>query len=152
MSNIVADFDKIFNKNICVPSKVDSDELLNIIDYKGSIKSGLLFFNMRYGAIGVSDFSSPTPIKIINCFWGSTSLFNTRRRRFCSWWFSIDLNDYPDYTDKLDEESKIVVKEIENKLAELKDSGQILFLIPILKDLLNKQSEKLTLRVLVKWK
>ena len=56
MSNLVADFDKIFDKNIRVPSKVDSEELLNIITFKSTIKSGLLFFNMYHGAIGVSDF------------------------------------------------------------------------------------------------
>ena len=45
-------------------------------------------------------------------------------------------------TEQLDDETKELVKDIENRLAELKDNGQLLFLIPILKEILNKQSEK----------
>jgi hypothetical protein len=48
-----------------------------------------------------------------------------------------------DYTEQLDDDAKEVVQELENKLADLKDSGQLLFLIPVLKDLLNKQSQKI---------
>lgn len=53
-------------------------------------------------------------------------------------------------TEQLDDETKELVKDIENKLEELKDSGQLLFLIPILKDLLNKQSEKIDFKSISK--
>jgi hypothetical protein len=46
-------------------------------------------------------------------------------------------------TEQLDEETKAFVKDIEDKLDELRDTGQLLFLIPILKDILNRQSEKI---------
>jgi hypothetical protein len=50
-----------------------------------------------------------------------------------------------DYTEQLDESAKEVISTIEAKLSELKDSGQLLFLIPILKDLLDKQSQSMQL-------
>lgn len=144
MSNLVADFDKIFDKNISVPSKVNSDELLNLIDYKGSIKSGLLFFNMRHGVIGVSDFFFSNSNQNYELFFDDVLHYLEPEKEDYSLLdgdFSFDLNFLPNYSDQLDEDAKEVIKDIENRLAELKDSGQLLFLIPILKDLLNKQSQ-----------
>ena len=56
---------------------------------------------------------------------------------------SIDFSFFPAFSEELDDDAKEVISDIENKLTQLQDSGQLLFLIPILKDLLQKQSEKI---------
>ena len=48
-----------------------------------------------------------------------------------------------DLSEKLDEEATEIVADFKEKLAALADSGQLLFIVPILKDLLNKQTEKI---------
>lgn len=147
MINIVADFDKIFDKDIRVPSKVDSDDLLNLINYKGSIKSGLLFFNMRIGAIGVSDFFYTNSNQNYEFFF-EEALFYLKPEE-CDYMLGSFL-PAEELTEQLDDDTKELVKDIENKLAELKDNGQLLFLIPILKDILNKQSEKIDFKSISK--
>lgn len=147
MHNIVADFDKIFDKDIRVPSKVDSDELLNLLDYKGSIKSGLLFFNMHHGAIGVSDFFHSNSNQNYELFFDDVILYLKPEE------FDYMIGNFlpaEELTEQLDDDTKELVNDIENKLATLKDNGQLLFLIPILKDLLNKQSEKIDFKSISK--
>jgi hypothetical protein len=136
---------QIFDKDNFVPSKIDSDELLNLVDYKGSIKSGLLFFNMHYGAIGVSDFFYSNSNQNYELFFDDAlSYLNSEQIDF-SLGDNMIASFLPmsDLTEQLDDDAKEVIKDLENRLTELKNSGQLLFLIPILKDLLNKQSEKI---------
>jgi hypothetical protein len=143
--------DEILNKDNFIPSKIDSDELLNLLDYKGNIKSGLLFFNMRHGAIGVSDFFNTNSNHNYELFFEEALFYLTPEKEdFALGDFSLDLSFLPNYSEQLDDDTKELVKDIENKLAELKDNGQILFLIPILKDLLNKQSEKIDFKSISK--
>ena len=139
--------DEILNKDNFIPSKIDSDELLNLLDYKGNIKSGLLFLNMYYGAIGVSDFFYSNSNQNYELFFDDVLLY--LKPEECD---DMIGNFLPaeDLTEQLDDNTKELVKDIENRLTELKDSGQLLFLIPILKDLLNKQSQKIDFNSLSK--
>lgn len=141
----IDDLTQIFDKDNFAPSKIDSNELLNLVDYKGNIKSGLLFFNMHYGAIGVSDFFYSNSIQNYELFFDDVlSYLKPEQIDYCLGDAMIG-NFLPasDMTEQLDDDAKEVIKDLENRLTELKDSGQLLFLIPILKDLLNKQSQKI---------
>jgi hypothetical protein len=138
----------IIEKEKFVPTQLKTDEFLNAIAYEGNISSGLLFFKLNSGVIGASDYFYSNSTHNYELFfeeviqylrieeWGDFALGNGD--------FSIDLNFLPSsYSERLDDDTKEVINDIENRLAELKDSGQLLFLIPILKDLLQKQSEKI---------
>lgn len=112
-------------------------ELLKLVDYKGGINSGLLFFEPQTGVIGASDFFNSNPSKDYTLFFEDVISF-----------FKIEeeeSDDFPafDYSEKLDDDAKQIIKYIEHRLFELKDSGQLLFIIPVLKDLFQKQSESI---------
>jgi hypothetical protein len=138
----------ISDKNGFVPTQVNTDELLNTIVYEGNIRSGLIFFKFNSGVIGISDYFYSNSNHNYELFfdeviqylsieeWVDFALGNAD--------FSIDLSFLPtSYSEQLDDDTKEVIKDIEHRLTELKNSGQLLFLIPILKDLLNKQSQKI---------
>lgn len=137
---------EVLEKESFIPSKINSDELLNLLNYKGSIKSGLLFFNMRYGVIGVSDFFFSNSNQNYELFFDD--VLEYLKPEECD--YMLGFLPAEELTEQLDDETKELVKDIENKLEELKDSGQLLFLIPILKDLLNKQSQKIDFNSLSK--
>jgi hypothetical protein len=141
----IDDLTQILDKDNFVPSEIDSNELLNLVDYIGSIKSGLLFFNMHFGAIGVSDFFYSKSSQNYELFFDDVLSYLKPEQEDLA---LVDLMignflPFSDLTDQLDDDAKEVIKDLENRLTELKDNGQLLFLIPILKDLLNKQSQKI---------
>jgi hypothetical protein len=136
----------INDKNEFVPAQIKSEELLNLIDFKSNINSGLLFFKYEKGVIGVSDYFYSNSNHDYELFFDEAIKYIVIDN-----WEDYCLGDNMiasflpaiDYTEQLDDDAKEVVQELENKLADLKDSGQLLFLIPVLKDLLNKQSQKI---------
>ena len=136
----------ISDKNEFVPAQIKSEELLNLIDFKSNINSGLLFFKYEKGVIGVSDYFYSNSNHDYELFFDEAIKYIVIDN-----WEDYCLGDNMiasflpaiDYTEQLDDDAKEVVQELENKLADLKDSGQLLFLIPVLKDLLNKQSQKI---------
>ena len=137
--NMTELIEKQMDKENFIPSPVNSDELLNILDYKGEINSGLLYFNRNSGVVGVSDlFYSNSNLDYALFF--EDVLFYLKTKQDDN---SVDSFLPVLEPEQLDEDAKEVIKEIGNRLAELKDTGQLLFLIPILKDLLHKQSEKI---------
>ena len=148
------DLYQIFDKDNFVPSKIESDDLLNLLDYKGSIKSGLLFFNMHCGAIGVSDFFYSYSSQNYELFFEDViSYLKPEQEDYALVDLMIgNLLPFSDLTEQLDDDAKEVIKDLENRLTELKDNGQLLFLIPILKDLLNKQSQKIDFNSISKMK
>lgn len=143
LQNAFKDFDTIFNNNITETFKVNSEELLNLFEYDCHIKSGLFFFKFNSGIIGVSDYFYSNSDNNYELFFEEAIQYLSRNE-----WEDYALGDAMigsflptvDYSEQLNEEAKEIVQDLENKLKELKDSGQLLFLIPVLKDLLNKQS------------
>lgn len=143
LQNAFKDFDTILNNNITETFKVNSEELLNLFEYDCHIKSGLFFFKFNSGIIGVSDYFYSNSDNNYELFFEEAKQYLSRNE-----WEDYALGDAMigsflptvDYSEQLDEEAKEIVQDLENKLKELKDSGQLLFLIPVLKDLLNKQS------------
>lgn len=143
LQNAFKDFDTIFNNNITETFKVNSEELLNLFEYNCHIKSGLFFFKFNSGIIGVSDYFYSNSDNNYELFFEEAIQYLSRNE-----WEDYALGDAMigsflptvDYSEQLDEEAKEIVQDLEIKLKELKESGQLLFLIPVLKDLLNKQS------------
>ena len=139
LTNSQEEIDFILDKNNFVPSQVKAEDIVNLIGYQGSIKSGLIFLKNYSEVIGVSDSFYSNPDYNYQLFFEEALLYLTPEKED----FALG-NFLPttDLTEQLDDETKELVKDIENRLAELKDNGQLLFLIPILKEILNKQSEK----------
>lgn len=128
----------------------DYNTILEFIGYKGNYKSGFTFFN---SVIGVSDafydknndgdFSSffkefEDSLAEINNEEGDAMIASTP--------------PLVDLTEKLDEDAAQIVNDLKEKLAALTDSGQLLFIVPILKDLLDKQAEKIDFKSISKIK
>ena len=138
----------IILKEEFVPDSMDYSEVLALVNYQGSTISGLLFFDPMSCAIGASDtFSSNHQNKEYSFYFNDVIAYLKQLREEEE---DLDyMSFYPlpvvDYTEQLDESAKEVIKTIEAKLSELKYSGQLLFLIPILKDLLEKQSQSINL-------
>ena len=140
------DFDTILNNNNTETYKVNSEELLNLLEYETNLKSGLLFFTLNSGIIGVSDYFYSNSNYNYELFFEEAIQYLSTNE-----WEDYALGDAMigsflptiDYSEQLDEEAKEIVQDLENKLKELKDTGQLLFLIPVLKDLLNKQSHNI---------
>ena len=146
LQNAFQDFDKILDVNNTETHKVNSEELLNLLEYECHIRSGLLFFKFNSGIIGVSDYFHSNSNYNYELYFEEAIKYLSINE-----WEDFALGDgmigsfLPaiDYTEQLDDDAKEVVQELENKLAQLKDSGQLLFLIPVLKDLLYKLSQKI---------
>ena len=143
-TDLIDDMNSISDKDDFVPVHIKSEELLNLIAYKGKISSGLLFFNLYSGAIGVSDFFNSNSNQDYDLFFEEVLFYLKPEQEDFSLGDAMIGNFLPalDLTENLDEDAKAVIKDIESRLAELKDSGQLLFVIPILKELLDKQTEK----------
>ena len=144
-SNGAEDFFQIFDKDNFVLSKIDSNELLNLVEYKGGIKSGLLFFNLYSGAIGVSDVFNSSSNQDYDLFFDEVLFYLKPEEEDFALGDAMIANasSLVDLTEKLDEEAAQIVNDLKEKLAALTDSGQLLFIVPILKDMLNKQTEKI---------
>lgn len=124
----------------------DYNTILEFIGYRGNYNSGFTLFN---AVVGISnafcaknkngDFSSffkefedyliEINTVVINYDEGDAMIAN--------------IPPIVDLTEKLDEEAIHIVNDLKEKLATLTDSGQLLFIVPILKDLLDKQTEKI---------
>jgi hypothetical protein len=137
-----------------VPTKIESEELLNLIAYEGKISSGLLFFNWFSGVIGASDTFHSNLFRNYDLFFEDVLSYFKQQQDFFNQGEAMIGNFLPslDLTENLDEDAKAVIKDIESRLAELKDSGQLLFVIPILKELLDKQTEKVDFKSISKIK
>lgn len=110
--------------------------------YDGSIKTGFIF--KYFGDLFVigcnyqNFFSNPrTPLELIVNYitFEESNILSSRHN------FERKAIIY----DELDDETKVKVKEIEQKFKDLKDNGQFLLLLPILKKLMNQYTEELNL-------
>lgn len=147
-NNFQEEINFISDKNEYVPAQIKSEELLNLLDFKSNINSGLLFFKYDKGVIGVSDYFYSNSNQDYELFFDEAI-----KHIVTDNWVDYSLGDNMiasflpaiDYIEQLDDDAKEIVQEIEKKLTDLKDSGQLLFLIPVLKELLNKQLQKIDL-------
>jgi hypothetical protein len=138
----------IILKEEFVPDSMDYSEVLALVNYQGCANSGLLCFDPMTFVIGESDFFiNSEQNKDYALYFNDVITYLKQLREEEEDFDYMPFCPLPvvDYTEQLDESAKEVVKTIESKLSELKDSGQLLFLIPILKDLLEKQSQSIQL-------
>jgi hypothetical protein len=123
--------------------------LLDYIEYKGNIKSGFMFFddNISY-IVECNDFilkDNPEEFfkNIIAYFYAEKVREN-------------DYDDFPSFHlsppcffddpfENVDKETIETIREIENQLRTLKNSGQLLFALPILKKILIDEANKINL-------
>lgn len=137
---------RVFNEmgnqqeNISPPS-VDYNKIFSFEKHESQINSGLFFFKPYSGIIGSSDYFNSKEHLDYQLFFDEAILFLKKDEPEFD--LSIDFSFFPAFSEELDDDAKEVISDIENKLSQLQDSGQLLFLIPILKDLLQKQSEKI---------
>ena len=144
------DFEEILSQEVFKPNPYDYRKTLELINYQGSFNSGLLFFGIdKYGTgetvVGETDFFNNH--KDYSLFFADviSYLKQLRENEEELDYMLFAPKNIEEYSEQLDEEAKEIITTIENRLSELKDSGQLLFVIPILKELLNKQSESLKL-------
>jgi hypothetical protein len=143
-TNFQEEIDFISDKNEFVPTQIKIEEILDLMGYNGEIQSGLIFFNSFSGIIGVSDYFYSEAHNyelffedVLNYLYQEKENFSLGDNMIANFLPAVEL------TEQLDDETKEFVKDIENRLEELKNNGQLLFLIPILKNILNKQSDKI---------
>lgn len=141
----IENLQEIFANDEFTPQLTHSQELLNLFGYKGKINSGLLFFKMHTGAIGVSDKFNSSSNQNYDLFFDDVLIYLKAVKLDFNLGDAMIAHAPPveDLTEKLDEEATQIVNNIKEKLAALTDSGQLLFIVPILKDLLDKQTEKI---------
>lgn len=119
----------------------DYNTILEYIGYKGNCNSGFTFFN---NVIGVSDaFYDKNNVGDFNSFFKEFEDYLTEISQQEVDEMIANAPPVVDLTEKLDEEAAQIVNDLKEKLATLTDSGQLLFIVPILKDLLDKQTEKI---------
>jgi hypothetical protein len=132
------------------PLPYDYNTILEFIGYKGNYKSGFTFFN---SVIGVSDaFYDKNNVGDFSSFFKEFEDYLTEISQQEVDEMIANAPPVLDLTEKLDEEAAQIVNDLKEKLAALTDSGQLLFIVPILKDLLDKQTEKIDFKSISKIK
>ena len=148
LNKSIDDFGAVFPEEEFIPSAYDYSDILKLLEYKGNFNSGFTLYN---NVVSVSD-----------AFYEKNSEidFSSFIKEFENYLAEISneegdamiANAPPivDLTEKLDEEAAQIVNDLKEKLGALTDSGQLLFIVPILKDLLDKQTEKIDFKSISK--
>lgn len=144
----INDFGPVFPEEEFTPSSYNYSEILELVGYKGNFNSGFTLFD---NVIGVSDvFYANNKEGDFSAFFKEfvDYLINYNSDEgdasICSFQPPVELSE------KLNEEAIEIVKDIEGKLSTLKDSGQLLFIIPILKNILENQTHKIDFKSISK--
>ncbi|WP_035669380.1 hypothetical protein [Flavobacterium sp. 83] len=133
--------------------KSEYQSILDYIGYKGNIKSGFIFFDHP----DYRNYNTHYNTSILECndlllkdspdafFEKLIQFFKNENDRIEEYDCMID--NSPEYYayQNLDDDTKEKVLEIQSQLRELRDSGQLLFALPILKDILNSEANKINL-------
>lgn len=140
-------------KSIDSAYKSEYQSILDYIGYKGTIKSGFVFFdnldyynydpNYNASILECNDFIINDSPDIF--FENLIQFFKKEKNRIEEYDCMID--NSPEYYayQNLDDNTKEKVLEIQSQLRELRDSGQLLLALPILKDILNSEANKINL-------
>lgn len=144
----IDDFGAVFPEEEFTPSSYNYSDILKLIDYKGNFNSGFTLYN---NVVGVSDafYEKNSEIDFSSFF----KEFEDYLAEISNEEGDAMIANAPpilDLTEKLDEEAAKIVNDLKEKLAALTDSGQLLFIVPILKDLLDKQTEKIDFKSISK--
>ncbi|MBC7641633.1 MAG: hypothetical protein H7174_04750, partial [Flavobacterium sp.] len=133
------EIEKVFNDNSKNSYNTDYQNILDYFGYSGTIKCGLLFFDYyNANSIDCSDLILQDNQEI---FFAELLLYfqKVKKEEQVDYMISNPPNPY----ENLDEEALNKINEIQKQLSELKQNGQLLFALPILKELLEKEINKI---------
>ncbi len=128
---------KVFSDDPKISYKTDYQNILDYFGYSKDIKCGLLFFD--YCNAYCIDCSDLTLKNNQDSFFVDLLLyFKTAREE-------EEQVDYmicnpPNHYENLDEDALTKIREIQKQLSELKQNGQLLFALPVLKELLENET------------
>ncbi|UFH36060.1 hypothetical protein [Flavobacterium acetivorans] len=136
---------ELFNEKPDVSSFLSEyQSILDYIGYKGNIKCGLLFFDSDTTTIlDCNDFAIKGNTELF--FNDLTTFFKNAKGKIEESDCMIGNTQGHDPYENLDEDAKEKIRDIQIQLRELKNSGQLLFALPILKDILNNEVNKINL-------
>lgn len=143
-------------------------DIIELLGYKGSLNSGFILFKPVDCVVGIPDYYNSKETVDVNLFFEEfiTTVYHLNKPiEFSDFSISLEseetlfeysnksiekFNISPEpleyFSEILDEEAIEIIKGMEAYLSELKDSGQLLVLVPILKKLLDKEAQKLDLK------
>lgn len=153
-------FKDTFNDEESEKNPYNYKDIIEVLGYKGSLTSGFILFKPEDYAVGVPNYYYSKETVDVGLFFeefinyvkdlnkqkelpdfsiclGSTDSID----------FSISPEPEEYFSEILDEEAVEIIKGMEAYLSALKDSGQLLLLVPILKELLDKQAQKIDLNI-----
>lgn len=149
------DIGPAFSNEEYKPLPYDYSNILEFIGYKGNYNSGFTLFN---AVVGISNaFYAKNIDGDFSSFFKEFDYYliekNNKKINYDDGDAMIACSPpIVDLTENLDEEATQIVNDLKEKLTALTDSGQLLFIVPILKDLLNKQTEKINFNSISKIK
>jgi hypothetical protein len=148
----------ISDKNEFVPNQVEAKEILSLIEYKGSIKSGLIFLNTFSGIIGVSDYFYSNETSNYDTFFEDVlNYLQPENEDFALGDFMLgSFLPMQELTEQLDEETKAELIKLEKnvKLNLFKKSQKLIdrFLFVFFAEDRGLLPPNSTLQILNKWK
>lgn len=121
---------KFSNDSILPARKI----IVDYLGYKGKVKNGFVFFD--YASAYVVECDEATIQGNFEEFFNS--LFQFIRNKREQEYDDLPCNPFNPY-ENLDEDTLAKINEIQNQLYELKQSGQLLFVLPLLKQILSNE-------------
>jgi hypothetical protein len=125
----------------------DYSSVLDLFEYDGKHNSGFILFKPQNAVIGFSESFDISEESNLDIYF--KDLENYLKNLSES---DIDLA-YDDFcipsendSERLDDEAKEIINSIEAKLSSLKDTGQLLLIVPILKRIIESQSQSIDLK------
>lgn len=153
----VNQLDETFNEKLEKPFRhKEYQSILDYIGYEGGIKCGFIFFDYSYywdydaryntAVLEYNDFITRDNPEIF--FDDLISFFKIEKKRKEEADCMIGNSPGSEFYENLDEDAKEKIREIQNQLMDLKNSGQLLFALPILKNILNGEANAIQLNSL----
>lgn len=151
--NVGDDFENIISYFIPFLSDIEKQQLkfstdfvlpeveiiVDYLGYKGKAKSGFIFFDYTTAYLVECDETTiqDKPEEFFNC------LFQFIKDKTEQEYDDFPCNPFNPY-ENLDEDTLAKIKEIQKQLYDLKQSGQLLFVLPALKQILNNEANSIT--------
>jgi hypothetical protein len=116
--------------------------ILDFIGYKGTTNCGFIFFDdPEYYDYNVASGASIIEFDSTNYdvfFSNLIAFFNSEKNRIEQ--FDYMIGNFHNPYENLDKDALTKIQEIQKQLSELKQNGQLLFALPVLKELLEKET------------
>lgn len=125
----------------------DYSTVLDLFEYNGKLNSGFILFNPHNAVVGFSEPSGLFEEENLDICFKELEIYlhNLTESSFDLAYEDFYISSEDDF-EKLDDEAKEIINSIEAKLSNLKDTGQLLLIVPILKRILESQSQNIDLK------